>query len=83
MPQAEKLPASILHSNVEFGSSDWRLNVGVGSDVVPMGPPAIVVSGGSVSTANARAAGVWSGFPAGSLARTASVWLPSASAGVV
>ena len=40
----------------------------------------IVVSGGTVSTENERVAGVGSTLPAWSIARTAKVWAPSASA---
>ena len=43
----------------------------------------IVVSGGVVSTENVRLAGVGSGFPAESFARTSNVWLPSVSVEVV
>lgn len=57
-----KLPPSTRHSNVEPGSLEENMNVGVGSVVVPDGPESIVVSGGVVSTmvgaAGARAGAI-------------------------
>jgi hypothetical protein len=47
------------------------------------GEDVIVVVGATVSTVNDRVAGEASLFPAASVARTLTVWLPSASAGVV
>src|SRR4051794_26437240 len=63
------------HSYVELASDDVELNVGVRSVDLPpsSGPTAIVVSGGSASTVNARAAGVESSLPSVDLARTLSV----------
>src|SRR3954453_11183052 len=63
------------HSNVELASDDVELNDGVRSVALPpwSGPTAIVVSGGSASTVNARAAGVESSMPSVDLARTLSV----------
>ena len=47
--------------------------------VAPVGPPVIVVSGAVASTVNERVAGVASGVPRLSVARTESVYAPSAS----
>jgi hypothetical protein len=47
------------------------------------GAEVIVVRGGVVSIVKARVAGVASRLPAGSVARTLTVWLPAASAAVV
>ena len=46
--------------------------------VEPDGPPSILVSGAVVSTVKLREAGVGSGLPAGSVARTSKLWPPSA-----
>ena len=54
--------ASSLHSNVEFASLDENVN-GLDADVIE-------VSGAAVSTVKVRVAGVWSMFPAASVART-------------
>ena len=62
--------ASRRHWNVEPSSVAVKLKVGVLSLVVLDGPLVIVVSGGVVSTVNARVAGVGSVLPAGSMART-------------
>ena len=42
----------------------------------PLGPVRIVVCGATVSTVQVREAGVWSMFPAASMARTSNVWEP-------
>jgi hypothetical protein len=60
-----------LHSNVEPASFDVNRNGG---------PPASsVVSGAVVSTVNVRAAGVWSVCWVVSVARTSTVYVPSAN----
>src|SRR4051794_19838766 len=63
------------HSYVAFASEAVELNVGVRSVDLPpsSGPTAIVVSGGSASTVNWRAAGVESSLPSVDFARTLSV----------
>src|SRR4051794_32550057 len=73
------------HSNVESGSDEVELNVGVRSVDLPpsSGPTAIAVSGASASTVKARAAGVESSLPSVDLARTFSVYAPEASLGAV
>src|SRR4051794_3358791 len=79
-PQATVSTLSLVslsrrHSYVEPGSLEVELNVGVRSVDLPpsSGPTAIVVSGGSASTVNARAAGVESSLPSVDFARTFSV----------
>ncbi len=81
--QAANAPASTRHWKVDPASVAVKENVGVLSLVVPVGPAVIVVSGGVVSTLNARLAGVGSVLPAVSVARTSNVCAPSASAAVV
>ena len=76
---APNAPSSIRHSRVAPDSSASRPKVGVASRVTPVGPEAMVVCGAAVSTVMARVAGVGSGFPAASTARTSSVWSPSPS----
>jgi hypothetical protein len=61
--------------------SDEKLKVGVASWVVPEGPETMVVWGGVESTVKLWEAGVWSVFPAGSVARTWKVWGPFESDG--
>ena len=46
MQAANAAVAPTRHWNVEPGSVDVNVNVGVGSFVSPVGPPVIVVSGG-------------------------------------
>ena len=65
------------HSNVEPGSVEVNVNVGVLSLVNPVGPPVIVVSGTTESTVNVRLAGVGSMLPAVSMARSSKVCSPS------
>ena len=55
------------------------MKLGLASLVVPEGPESIWVSGALVSTVKVRLAGVGSGLPAVSTARTSKVWVPSAS----
>ena len=62
-----------------MGSEEEKVNEGEASLVVPEGPVLIVVLGGVASTVKLREAGVWSVFPTASVARTSSVWSPSAS----
>ena len=76
-------PASTRHSKTEPVSVAVSSKVGVESFVSPVGPAAIAVSGASVSTENARLAGVSSTLPAASVARTSKVCAPSVSAAVV
>ena len=66
------------HSNEADGSLDSNAIDAVWLAVVRSGPDRIVVSGGK-STVQARRAGLWSTLPAASVARTSSVWSPSAS----
>ena len=68
-----KASESKRHSKVEPASEEEKVKVGVGSLVPPLGPPVIVVSGGTVSTVRPREAGVGSVLPAGSAARTSKV----------
>jgi hypothetical protein len=79
--QAANEPLSILHWNVEPPSFDANRKVGVESFVGPLGPSVIAVWGGAVSTLNERLVGtpVWPSW----VARTWSVWPPSASVAVV
>src|SRR5215207_6366536 len=80
--QAAYVPApagvSSLHSNVEPASLAVNVNDGAVPDVVPVGPPVIVVSGAAVSTVNERVAGEPSTLPAPSVARTQNVYEPLA-----
>ena len=83
---AAQAPPSIRHSKVEPASVAVNAKVGVLSFVGPDGPVVISVSGGVVSgaaTVKVRPSGVWSVFPAGSVARTSKVWSPTASVAVV
>ncbi len=77
LAQATNAPPSIAHSNVLPASSDAKektpASVAEGSDGVETND----VSGASVSTVHACVAGVASVLPAGSIARTSSVWGPS------
>ncbi len=73
--QAAKAAPSSLHSNFEPVSLEENVKEG--------GPPSIVVCGAAVSTVNSRLAGEPSTFPTLSMARTASVCVPSASAASV
>ena len=81
--QAAKASASTRHSKLAPASPEEKPKVGVVSVVRPLGPESIVVFGGVVSTVKLRLAGVGSGLPAASTARTSKVWAPSASAAVV
>jgi hypothetical protein len=58
--QAAYGPESTLHSKLDPGCEEVKLKAGVGSLLVPVGPPPIVVSGETVSTVNVRDAGVGS-----------------------
>jgi hypothetical protein len=69
-----------LHWKLEPVADEEKVKVGVGSLVVPLGPPVIVVSGGVVSTVKLCEAGVGSVLPAGSVALTSKVWEPSVRA---
>src|SRR5947207_1256593 len=81
--QAIQLPASTRHAKVELGSLELKANVGVASLSSAGGAEPIVVFGAVRSTVHVRLAGVASVLPAGSVARTSKVWLPSPSAPVV
>ena len=71
--QAVNAAVSKRHSNVELGSLEETVNVGVASLVGPDGPVTIVVCGGVVSTVNDRVAGTGSVLSGGSIARTSNV----------
>ena len=81
--QAANAAASRRHWNVEPSSDAVKPNVGAFSWVELPGLLVMVVSGGTVSTVKAQVAGVGSMLPAPSMARTAKVCVPSASASVV
>ena len=76
--QAANGAASSEHSNVEPASVAEKAKVALVLCVVAGGADVIVVFGGAVSTVQERVAGVGSVLPAGSVARTAKVWAPSA-----
>ena len=79
-------PPSMLHSKLEPGSFALNWKLGVSSSVGPDGPAVIAAAGGVVSTVatvKVRLAADRSGLPAGSVAKTANVCEPSASAAVV
>jgi hypothetical protein len=78
VPVADPGPSS-LHSNVDPVSEPEKPNDGDALPVVPVGPESLVVSGAAVSTVNERVAGLGSGVPVGSVARTENVYEPSAS----
>ena len=60
-------------------SGEEKPKLGLGRWWSPSGPESIWVSGALVSTVKVRLAGVGSGLPAVSMARTSKVWVPSAS----
>lgn len=66
------------HSNVEPLSVESNVNVAEVVLTEPVGPVRMFVSGGVVSTVQVRSAGVWSVFPAVSVAFTENVCGPSA-----
>jgi hypothetical protein len=74
-----KLAPSMLHLNVDPGSLELKLKLALVWFVGFAGEDVIIVSGGVVSTVQVCAAGVGSVLPAGSVALTSKVWLPSAS----
>src|SRR4051812_40101921 len=80
--QALQLPPSILHSNLVPASGAVKANVGVAALSSAGGGELRVVSGAVRSTVQVWVAGVASGLPAASVARTSKVWLPSVSAEV-
>ena len=79
--QALKAAPSSLHSKVEFGSDEEKVNVALFSRTVPEGPESMVVSGAVVSsgggegtfTVKVLEAGVASTLPAPSVALTSKV----------
>src|SRR5580765_579328 len=74
-----QLPLSIRHSNVEPGSEELNVRVGV---VLPEGldgAESIVVSGAVRSTVQVWLTGVESVLPAGSVAWMSNAWLPAPS----
>jgi hypothetical protein len=73
LAQVANVAPSSEQSNEEPGSPPENVNCAVSDDVDPGGPPVIVVSGGTVSTVQARVAGVGSVLPAWSVALTANV----------
>ena len=75
--QEVKVPPSTAHSKVELGSVEVNSKVGVLSAVGPEGPAVMFVSGSTVSTVKVCDAGVGSGLPTASRARTSKVWEPS------
>ena len=75
--QALNLPLSSLHSKLELRSSAENLSVAFEPFTFGF---LTVVFGALVSTVSEREAGEGSALPAASVARTATVWLPSASA---
>jgi hypothetical protein len=80
LAQEAQLPPSIRHSNVEPDSVELKLKLG---DAFPegfAGDESMVVLGAVRSTVHVREAGDASVLPAGSVARTSKVWLPSVSA---
>ena len=77
----DQLPPSIRHSNVEPLSEELKLKLGVVSLEGSPGCVSIVVLGAVRSTLQVWDAGDESVFPAGSVARTSKVWLPSLRAG--
>jgi ABC-type transport system involved in cytochrome bd biosynthesis fused ATPase/permease subunit len=81
--QAARGPPSARHSKVDPASVDTKLKVPAGLFVGLGGLAVIVVSGATVSTVQAKDAGVGSMFPAVSTARTSKVCAPSARAAVV
>src|ERR671927_137908 len=79
--QLLQLPPSTRHSKLEPGSLALKAKLGVVSFDGLAGPESSVVFGAVRSTAHVRVAGDESVLPAGSIARTSKVWLPSPSAG--
>jgi len=61
------------HSNVEFASLEVNVIVVLLTLIGPLAPPVMVVSGAAVSTVKERVAGVASGVPRVSVARTENV----------
>jgi hypothetical protein len=78
--QAVKEPASSLHSKVLPASVAVKLKLALVLLVVAAGLAVIVVSGAVVSIVQVKLAGVESVLPAGSVAWTWKVWLPTARA---
>src|SRR6266545_104409 len=81
--QEVQLPPSRRHSNVEPGSEELKLKLGVASLSSAGGAESIVVFGAVRSAIQVWVAGVPSVLPAASVPRMSRVWLPSASAAVV
>ena len=73
--QSAHRPLSRLHKKPE-GSLALNSNVAEVESVVPDGPAVIVVSGGVLSTVHECSAGLGSGLPDPSIARTRNVWAP-------
>jgi hypothetical protein len=72
-------PASSAHENVDPGSVEVNVKLALVLVVVvpAVGPPVIVVSGGTVSIVQVRLAGDGSALPEESVALTEKVWTPS------
>src|SRR5207302_1366472 len=83
LEQDAQPPPSTRHSNVEPGSLELNVNVGVESLASAGGAESIVVSGAVRSIVHVLVAGVPSALAAASVARTSNVWLPSPRAVVV
>ena len=79
--QLAQEPLSRRHSKVEPPSLEEKEKLGVVSFEGSLGWPVIDVFGAVVSTVQVELPGLPSVFPAGSVARTSNVWLPSASGG--
>jgi adenine deaminase len=78
--QAAKEPASSLQAKVLPASVAVKLKLALVLLVVADGLAVIVVSGAVASIVQVKLAGVASTLPAGSMARTWKVWLPSVKA---
>ena len=70
---------SRLHWRLPPDSVELKAKLALALLVSPFGPLVMIVSGAMVSTVKPRVAGVGSMLPAGSTARTESVYTPSAS----
>ena len=77
--QTTKGAASTRHSKVEPASLEEKEKLTEAVSTVPDGPESMAVSGGVWSTVKDWLAGLGSGSPLASKARTEKVWVPSAS----
>ena len=76
--QPAQTPPSSWHSKVEPGSVAVNENDALVAFVGSAGVEVIDVSGGVVSIVQVKLAGLASVLPAGSVARTSTVWEPAA-----